>query len=62
MLRAGVDLLTRKASDEEREELTSFVLAVAAAAARVGGERRQAALDEVAAILQDVRRPGRPRP
>ena len=58
VLRAGVVLLTRKASDEEREDLTSFVLAVAAAAACVGGERRQAALDEVAATLQDVRRPG----
>lgn len=50
-LRGGVDLLARKASDEEREEFTRFVLAVATAAARVGGERRQAALREVAAVL-----------
>jgi hypothetical protein len=51
VLRAGIDLLARKASDDEREEYTRFVLALAEAAARVGGDQRQAALRNVAAIL-----------
>lgn len=50
-LRAGMDLLARKASDEEREEFTRFVLAVAGAASRVGGDRRVEAVDSIAAIL-----------
>ena len=51
VLRAGMDVLTRKASDDEREEFTRFVLAVAEAAARVGGDRREKTLCDVAAIL-----------
>ncbi len=54
VLRAGVDLVARKASNEEREEFTRFVLAVAEAAARVGGDKRKTALGDVAAILAGV--------
>ncbi len=65
VLHAGLDLLARKASDDEREEFTRFVLAVAEAAARVGGDRREKALGEVAAIFADAgraTRDGRERP
>ena len=50
-LREAMDVLARNACDEEREDYVRFVLDVAHAAARVGGERRQRALDEVIATV-----------
>ncbi len=61
VLRAGIDVLARKASVDEREEFTRFVLAVAEAAARVGGDRRKTALSDVQAILSGAGRPSRSR-
>ncbi len=61
VLRAGMDLLARKASDDEREEFVRFVLAVAEAAARVGGDRRKTALSDVQAILSGAGRSSRSR-
>jgi hypothetical protein len=50
-LREAMDILARKASDGEREDYVRFVLDVARAAARVGGEQRQRTLGGVIAIV-----------